>query len=241
MSNATEATHRRILAFGAHPDDLEFGCGGILLQAAKEGAQITLCLCSRGESGSNGTAEIREAEARKAAQLLKAEIQFLDLGGDGLIENTRANALLIAQEIRRQQPTTVLAPTLTENQHPDHAAVGALVRDAARLARYGGLDALSEQPLHTIEELFYYAISPGAEPAGVEAIRFDISDHAEAWTALMACHASQMKTRRYIDLQLARARMHGLSAGVEAAQLLFPNDPLLLSSWAQLPSSTRLF
>lgn len=234
-------TLRRILAFGAHPDDIEFGCGGVLLKAAQEGAEIKLCIGSRGESGTNGTPQMREAEAREAAKLLDAEVEFFDLGGDSQIEATRANALTLAREIRRFQPQSLLAPTLSPDQHPDHVAVGTLVRDAARLARYGGLSALKAFPAHAITDLFYYPISPGAELPGQLAFRFDISTVAEDWERLMACHASQMKTRRYIDLQRARAHMYGLEAGVEFAQLLYPNDPFLIKSWNNLPRSTRVF
>ncbi len=70
----------RILAVGAHPDDIEFGCGGILLGAAARGSEIALCLCSRGEAGSNGTPDEREAEARHAAGFLGATITFLEFG-----------------------------------------------------------------------------------------------------------------------------------------------------------------
>ncbi len=52
-------------AVGAHPDDLEFGCGGVLLAEAARGSEISLCICSRGEAGSNGTPDEREAEARE--------------------------------------------------------------------------------------------------------------------------------------------------------------------------------
>jgi LmbE family N-acetylglucosaminyl deacetylase len=51
----------------------------------------------------------------------------------------------------------VLAPSVIENQHPDHARLGGLVRDAARLARYGGVQELRDLPPHTINQLFYYA------------------------------------------------------------------------------------
>ena len=77
----------RILAVGAHPDDLEFGCGGVLLAEAARGSEISLCICSRGEAGSNGTPNEREAEARSAAQILGAKIDFLELGGDATLRS----------------------------------------------------------------------------------------------------------------------------------------------------------
>jgi hypothetical protein len=64
----------RILAVGAHPDDVEFACGGVLLTEAARGSELFLCVCSRGESGTNGTPEEREAEARHAAEPLPARL-----------------------------------------------------------------------------------------------------------------------------------------------------------------------
>src|SRR3954451_14336163 len=96
----------RILAIGAHPDDIEFACGGILLVEAARGAEITLCICSRGESGTNGTPDEREAEARRAADVLGAKIEFLDLGGDCHI---LPDAFAIARQIRLVRPDVFLS------------------------------------------------------------------------------------------------------------------------------------
>ena len=232
----------RILAVGAHPDDIEFGCGGILLAEAARGAEIALCVCSRGESGSNGPPEEREAETRNAAQLLGAKLQFLDLGGDCHIDSSPANAIALARQIRATKPHVLLAPVTCPNQHPDHTAVGVLCRDAARLARYGGIDELRDSPAHTVDHLFGYAVTPGAEPTsdGI-AVRVDISAHFARWIELMECHQSQLRTRRYIDLQTARARLLGVETGADYAQALFPIDDLLIESLTELPRSVRLF
>ena len=232
----------RILAVGAHPDDIEFGCGGILVAEVSRGSELFLCVCSRGESGTNGTPEERETEARNAAQLLGATLHFLDLGGDCRIEASSRNALAIAQQIRATKPNVLLGPVASPDQHPDHAVVGRLCRDAARLARYGGIAELRDSPPHAIDHCFGYAVTPGAEPPRDRlAIRVDISRHFEAWVELMECHQTQLRTRRYVDLQTARARLLGLEAGVEYAQALFSTDDLLIESINELPRSVRLF
>jgi LmbE family N-acetylglucosaminyl deacetylase len=232
----------RLLAVGAHPDDVEFGCGGVLLAEAARGSKIFLCVCSRGESATNGTPEEREAEAKCAAQLLGAELQFLDLGGDSHIESSVRNALAIARCIRLVKPDTLLGPVTSPDQHPDHAAIGRLCRDAARLARYGGIAELREIAPHTIERFYGYAVTPGAEPPPDHpAIRVDISAQFARWIDLMECHQTQLRTRRYIELQTARARLLGLEAGVEYAQALFPSSSLLVKTLAEIPPSIRLF
>src|SRR5436309_1363762 len=113
----------RILAIGAHPDDIEFACGGILLAERARGVEIFLCICSRGESGTNGTAQEREAEARAAADLLGAQIEFLDLGGDAHFEATRENAFKLARQIRLVRPNLLLSSVTSADQHPDHHVV----------------------------------------------------------------------------------------------------------------------
>ena len=66
-----------ILAVGAHPDDIEFGCAHVLIQEVRKGNNVKLLVLSRGEAGSNGTPEARESEARAAAKLIGADIDFL--------------------------------------------------------------------------------------------------------------------------------------------------------------------
>ena len=236
MKPAESPAH--LLAFGAHPDDIEFGCGGVIASEARAGRSVHFVVGSRGEAGTNGTPAQRTAEAKKAAKLLGATIEFIKLDGDAHLEVRAAHAIRLAGIIRRVKPEIVLAPSVEPNQHPDHYRLGQLVRDATRLARYGGVTELLAQPTHTIGQLFFYAVTPDAEPAGVQPVLVDVSapDIIETWTAAMEAHASQMKTRNYVELQLARARVRGLNAGLEYAQPLWPNDPLVVDS---LGSFTR--
>ncbi len=230
----------RILAVGAHPDDIEFACGGVLLAEAARGSEISLLVCSRGESGSNGPPDEREAEARQAAELLGAQLTLIELGGDSHLEYANKNALALARQIRSAKPSILLSSVTTPAQHPDHAVIGSLCRDAARFARYGGIAELRDLAPHSIQHHLGYAVTPGAEPPGIS-LRVDISAHFATWVQLMECHRTQLQTRAYVELQTARARLLGQEAGVEYAQALFPSDHLLLNSLGQLPPSIRLF
>lgn len=231
-----------LLAFGAHPDDIEFGCGGVVARESRAGRPVHLVICSHGEAGTHGTPAQREAEARHAAELLGASIEFLELDGDAHLEDRSAHAIKIAGILRRRRPGILLAPSLIENQHPDHWRLGRLVRDAARLARYGGLKELRDASSHTIDQLLYYAVTPEAEPRDLSLL-IDVSapEVLAAWTSAMAAHASQQQTRNYAELQLTRARLHGLRAGVSHAIPLWPNDPIVLTSLASLERSARRF
>lgn len=213
-----------------------------MLAEAARGSEIALCICSRGEAASNGTPAEREAEARTAAKLLGASIEFLEMGGDSHMEASALNAIAIARCIRALRPDIMLAPVTSPDQHPDHTAIGQVCLSAARLARYGGLENLRELPPHAVTHCLGYAVTPAAEPSAERpSVRVDISAHFDRWIELMQCHTTQLKTRRYIDLQTARARLLGLEAGVEYAQAIFPTDPWIVESLSELPRSVRLF
>lgn len=232
-----------ILAFGAHPDDIEFGCGGVIARETSLGRPSHFVVCSRGESASHGTPARRTAEAREAAAILGASIEFLDLGGDAHFGIALEHKLALAREIRRFKPGIVLAPSVVPNQHPDHCILGAMVRDAARLARYGRVAELRELPAHSIQQLYFYAVTPEAEPRDISPILIDVSEPKvlSLWKRAMQAHGSQTSAREYVELQLTRARLLGLRAGVGHAIALWPNDPPVIGSLSQIGFSARRF
>jgi len=231
-----------VLAFGAHPDDIEFGCGGVLAVEARNGRNVHCVICSLGEAASNGTPEGRRAESVAATEMLGATVEFVTLDGDAKLEVRAEHSHKLAEIIRRVRPSTVLATTCFENQHPDHWRLGKIVRDAARIARYGGLKEIQGEP-HAIGQLFYYAVTPEGEPSDVLPILLDVSsaDVVNSWIAAMGAHVSQGATRNYIDLQLNRARVWGARAGVDYAMALYPNDPLMFESLAHAGKGARNF
>jgi LmbE family N-acetylglucosaminyl deacetylase len=232
-----------LLAFGAHPDDIEFGCGGVIANETRGGRKVHFVICSRGQAGTYGTPKQRTIEAKKAAAILGATIEFIELDGDAQLEICAAHALKLAGILRRVRPGIVLAPSLVENQHPDHWRLGKLVRDAARLARFGGLKLLQRSAAHAIDQLFFYAVTPEAEPRDISPVLMDVSapEIVTAWTDSMLAHESQVRARNYIELQLTRARLLGARAGIGHAIALFPNDPLVIESLSQLGRSARRF
>jgi LmbE family N-acetylglucosaminyl deacetylase len=227
-----------ILAIGPHPDDIEFGCAPILIKEIKQGNHVKMLVLSRGEAGSAGTPAGREKESRNAAKLIGASIDFLNFGGDCHMQYTPANAFKIAAEIRAFKPAIVLAPYPAENQHPDHIIAGKLTRDACRFARYGGLAELKANPVHRVDNLFFYQITQHLQ---LPDIALDISAVIAEWEAVMNCHQSQVVSRGYIDLQMTAARLLGMTIGAEYAVGLFANDPLRLENISDLRLSSRNF
>jgi len=221
-----------ILAIGAHPDDIEFGCAPVLIQEIDRGHRVKMLVLSRGEAGSSGSPEERERESLAAAKLMGAAVEFLDFGGDCRMEYHPANALRLAMEVRKERPGVVLAPNPEENQHPDHSVVGRLVRDACRLARYGGLDELKQFAPHPVGALLYYNITlhVGRRPDVV----VDVTGAVEKWETVMRCHQTQLRAKSYLELQLTAARLLGLSAGVGYAIGLLANDPIRVDQVSSL-------
>jgi bacillithiol biosynthesis deacetylase BshB1 len=123
-----------ILAFGAHPDDVEISCGGVLIAAHDAGRRTAVVDLTRGEMASRGTAEERDAEAAAAAEIMGLTARRnLDLG-DGRLMDTQELRDLVAAEIRRFKPRLILAP-YPGDRHPDHDAAGRLVQAASFYAR----------------------------------------------------------------------------------------------------------
>jgi bacillithiol biosynthesis deacetylase BshB1 len=227
-----------ILAIGPHPDDIEFGCAAILIKEIKRGNRVKMLVLSRGEAGTAGTPEIREQESRNAAKRINAEIAFLNFGGDCHFEYTPANAFQIANVIREFKPEIVLTPHPDENQHPDHAVASRLTRDACRFARYGGLEALKAKPTHHVSNLFFYQITQHLRRPDIVV---DISDVMPDWEAAMKCHETQLRNKRYLELQTTAAKLLGLTIGVEHAAGLYLNDPLHLAVISDARLSSRNF
>jgi len=232
-----------LLAFGAHPDDIEYGCGGVVARETRDGRRAHFVVCSQGEASTHGTPAERVVEAQKAASILGATVEFIRLDGDAHLEIKTVHAMTLAAVIRRVRPAILLAPSLVENQHPDHSRLGFLVRNAARLARYGGVKELRPSPPHPIDQLLYYAVTPEAEPKDLARLLIDISEQGvfDTWVSAMQAHSSQSQTRSYVELQVTRARLNGMRAGIEYAMALFPNDSLILESLAPLSRGARRF
>src|SRR5471032_3174261 len=106
-----------LLAFGAHPDDIEFGCGGVIAKETRAGRKAHFVICSRGEAGTHGTPKQRTAEAKQSAALLGATVEFIELDGDARLEVRAAHSIKLAEIIRRVRPGIILAPSVVGNQH----------------------------------------------------------------------------------------------------------------------------
>jgi len=122
-----------ILAIGAHPDDVELGCGGTLIKHIANGYSVAIVDLTRGELGTRGNAEVRLLEARKAADLLKIQERINLEMRDGFFVNDEAHQMELIEHIRFFQPKIILAPSV-HDRHPDHGRAARLVQQACFLS-----------------------------------------------------------------------------------------------------------
>lgn len=122
-----------ILAFGAHPDDIELGCGGTIAKEIQLGKKVGIVDLTRGELGTRGSAEIRDREAEKAARILGVTIRENLKMRDGFFKNDEAHQMQIIQMIRKYKPEIVLCNAI-EDRHIDHGKGSSLVSDACFLS-----------------------------------------------------------------------------------------------------------
>ncbi|MEN9987027.1 MAG: hypothetical protein RLZZ585_66 [Bacteroidota bacterium] len=122
-----------ILAFAAHPDDVELSASGTLLHYAAQGKKIGIIDLTEGELGTRGTVADRYAESAAAGKLMGLTVRKNLNMGDGFFEINEENKRKIVEQIRIHQPEIVFANCLND-RHPDHGRGGKLVSDACFLA-----------------------------------------------------------------------------------------------------------
>jgi LmbE family N-acetylglucosaminyl deacetylase len=221
----------RALAVGAHPDDVEFGCGGTLAKWAAAGCEIFHLVCTDGSKGSwdpdQDVAElvaIRRDEQRAAARALGGSGDVVFCGWtDGELEAGVRQRWEVASWIRRLRPEVILGhdPWKRYRLHPDHRAAGFLLTDGIVAARDPHFFPELAAPPHRPTTLLLWEAD---EPDHVE----DVSGHLDTKMAALLCHRSQYRsTMRMADEPSAeeleqlrqrvhdRASEHGRLAGVD--------------------------
>ena len=124
-----------ILAIGAHPDDVELGCGATLAKEIASGKKVGILDLTRGELGTRGSAEIRDKEALKASEILGAVFRENLAFSDGFFSNDKRHQLEVVKILRKYQPEIVLCNAV-EDRHMDHPKGSRLVSDACFLRDY---------------------------------------------------------------------------------------------------------
>lgn len=122
-----------ILAIGAHPDDVELGCGATIAKEVANGKKVGIIDLTRGELGTRGTAETRDEESANAAKILNVEVRDNMEFADGFFVNDKQHQLEIIKMIRKYRPDVVLCNAI-DDRHIDHGKGSQLVSDACFLS-----------------------------------------------------------------------------------------------------------
>jgi LmbE family N-acetylglucosaminyl deacetylase len=218
----------RVLAIGAHPDDLEILCGGTLARFIGQGDAVTMLVMTDGSAGHAeiGAAElavIREREARAAAAVIGAEFVWLGLP-DEFVFNDEPTRRLLLEAIRAARPDLILTHD-PEDYHPDHRATSRAVFDASFVM--GLPNVVTPSPPHPgVAPIFYFDTLAGIGFQPEEYV--DVTPTWATKRAMLAAHDSQVAWLRYhdaIDIQAFMetvARFRGLQCGCEYAETFRP-------------------
>ena len=227
-----------ILVVAAHPDDAEISVGGTLLLAADAGRTTGVIDLTRGEMGTRGTAQDRDAETSAASELLGlSERRNLELP-DGRVEVGVEAREALARHMRELAPDLVLTHHV-EDLHPDHAAAGRLTREAWYLS---GLKRLAEQdggaPARRPARLLHFLSHVPFEPTLV----IDVGPVWERKLEVVRAYTSQLQPDGQADRgqhflfgadilgrMETKARHHGESIGVRYGEPLFSRGPMACS------------
>ena len=214
-----------ILAFGAHPDDVELGCGGTLLVHLEKGKKAAIVDLTYGELGTRGTVEKRKDEAAAAAAILGVTARE-NLGlADGFFANDKEHQMEVIKMIRKYRPSIVLVNAL-KDRHPDHGRAAALVAEASFLA---GLEKIKTelkgetQQAFRPKALYHYMQFIVADPD----ITVDISSCYDKKMEAVVAHRSQfydpyskesetlISSPEFLKMIEARALAAGMQIGVK--------------------------
>lgn len=182
----------RIMAFGAHPDDIEFLCAGTLAKYSQMGHQIGIAISTNGEVGSptlgkKEIAAIREKEARRSADKIGAE--FIWMGyDDEFLFNTKEVRLKYIEAVRKFRPDIIICPDKDSDYHPDHTTTGQIIWDLHVMVSVPNIKTESP-PCDIIPDIYFMDTIAGVnfQPE----FYVDMTDQWKIKAEMIKCHESQ--------------------------------------------------
>jgi bacillithiol biosynthesis deacetylase BshB1 len=217
-----------ILVFGAHPDDIELGCGGTVAKEIANGKKVGLIDLTRGELGTRGTAKTRDQEANDASKILGVTVRE-NLGfADGFFINDKEHQLKVIEMVRKYQPEIVLCNAI-DDRHIDHGKGSKLVSDACFLSGLlkieTDLDGKAQDKWRP-KQVYHYIQWKNLEPD----LAVDISGYIDIKMASVAAYKTQfydpnrkepqtpITSKNFTDSIKYRARDLGRLIGVDYAE-----------------------
>lgn len=219
-----------ILAIGAHPDDVELGCGGTIAKEVAQGKKVGIIDLTRGELGTRGTAETRDEEANNAAKILGVLLRINMEFADGFFLNDKKHQLEIIKMIRKYRPEIVICNAV-DDRHIDHGKGSKLVSDACFLSGLLKVDTKIEdddswQEPWRPKQVYHYIQWKNLEPD----LAMDISGFIDKKMEAVLAYKTQfynenskepetpISSKNFTDSIVYRARDLGRLVGVEYAE-----------------------
>ncbi|GAA3589709.1 bacillithiol biosynthesis deacetylase BshB1 [Flavivirga amylovorans] len=217
-----------ILAIGAHPDDVELGCGGTIAKEIANGKKVGIIDLTRGELGTRGTAETRDIEADDAAKILGVDFRVNMRFADGFFVNDKKHQLEIIKMIRKYQPDIVLCNAV-DDRHIDHGKGSKLVSDACFLSGLIKIETNDGEEVQSPwrpKQVYHYIQWKNLKPD----LAVDISEFVDTKMASVLAYKTQfydsssqepetpISSKNFTDSIVYRARDLGRLVGVEYAE-----------------------
>ena len=230
-----------VLAIGAHPDDVELGCGGTIAKLISEGKKVAIIDLTQGELGTRGTNETRAIEAKNAAEILGISARENLKMRDGFLINSEEYQLRIIKAIRTYQPEIVFCNAV-DDRHPDHAKAAKLASDACFLSgliKIETEESGKKQEKWRPKQVFHYIQWKNLEPDFV----IDISGFLDKKIESCLAYKTQfydptstepttpISSKSFLDSITYRAQDLGRLAGVEHAEGFTTEKTLALKNF----------
>ena len=228
-----------ILAFGAHPDDIELACSGTILKHLKNGIKIGIIDLTRGELGTRGTVETRNQETIKSTKILGVQLRENMDFKDGFFENNEKNKIELIKKIREYRPDIVLTNAPTD-RHPDHGRSSKLTIDSCFLA---GLEKIETgQDVWRPQHIYHYIQFNTILPDFV----VDITEEMDKKLESILCYKTQfynpkskesetiISSEDFLESVKYRARDLGRQSDCKYAEGFVSNQTLKINSLKDL-------
>jgi bacillithiol biosynthesis deacetylase BshB1 len=218
-----------ILAIGAHPDDVELGCGALLAKEVSKDKKVGIIDLTRGELGTRGTAETRDTESFNSAKILGIHSRYNMQFADGFFTNDKKHQIEIVKMIRFYKPEIVICNAV-EDRHIDHSKGSKLVSDACFLSGLRKIETLdkenNKQDAWRPKAVYHYIQWQDLEPD----IVVDVSGYMDKKMEAVLAYKTQfydpknnepetpISSKNFTDSIKYRARNLGRLVGVEYAE-----------------------
>jgi N-acetylglucosamine malate deacetylase 1 len=215
----------RVLAVGAHPDDLEILCGGTLARYARDGHEVVMCHATRGDRGtleytSEEISRIRADEAKEAAEIAGAQHVSLELSDGEVNAADPAQRRLVVDLVREARPDVIITHS-TGDYMPDHNEISTLVFNASFVSSLPLFE--STRPYHSVvAPLYFMETVGGADFSPTEFV--DVTETFETKVRMLEAHASQLRWLKehdgvdIVDLMRMATAHRGFQCGVPYAE-----------------------